>query len=338
MKVTIVDVAKHANVSIATVSRVMNGNYPVSAKTRILVLKAIEELKFVPNMQAREIKIRKSKTIGVIVPSVENMFFPDVIRGIEQCLIKDSYSLLLSFSKNNKEREMDCIRNLMARNVAGIIIADVNTENLKNGEIKAVAGNTPVVFINGNPKYQEFSYVLSDEEQGARLALEHLWEHGHRRICFVRGKNSYSYEIKEKAFLEFMKHNQIDASENIYIVGDGNSSGIIEKTADIFKKILKEKRYTAAFCCNDLMGIGMMHACKSINRKVPKEFSVVGFDNIILASYTEPKLTTVDQETLQLGYNAAQLILENIDSDEMRNKRIILNTKLIKQGSVADKI
>ncbi|MEG0736789.1 MAG: LacI family DNA-binding transcriptional regulator, partial [Longicatena sp.] len=112
MKITIVDVAKKANVSVATVSRVINDNYPVNSKTKAKVQKVIKELNFIPNLQAREVKKRKTKTIGVIVPSVENMFFPEVINGIEQHLMQKSYSLLLSFSKNSEEKEQECVRNL----------------------------------------------------------------------------------------------------------------------------------------------------------------------------------------------------------------------------------
>lgn len=132
MKLTIVDVAKKANVSVATVSRVMNGNYPVKEETRKRVLEVIEELKYIPNMQARELTKQKSATIGVVVPSINNMFFPEVINGIESSLKANNLSLVLACSNNDSEEEKLCVNNLLSRNVSGIIVIDPNTENIKS--------------------------------------------------------------------------------------------------------------------------------------------------------------------------------------------------------------
>ena len=132
MKITIVDVAKKANVSVATVSRVMNGNYPVKAETKKRVLEVVEELNYIPNMQARELTQQKSATIGVVVPSINNMFFPEVINGIESSLKLNSLSLILACSNNDAEEEKLCVNNLLSRNVSGIIVIDPNTDNIKS--------------------------------------------------------------------------------------------------------------------------------------------------------------------------------------------------------------
>lgn len=334
MKVTIVEVAKQAKVSIATVSRVMNNNYPVNAKTKARVLKVIEDLKFVPNVQAQEVKKRKSKTIGVIVPSVDNMYFPEVVHGIEQQLMSRSYSLMLTFSKNNKEREQDCTRNLIGRNVAGIIIADASTSNVSSGFFKEYGKNTPIVFINGDPAQSEFSFVMSDEERGTLEALEYLWENGHEHVYFVRGDNSYSYDIKEQTFHKFYADKGVNVERNIICVGEGNSSEVITYTTKKFIQLLEKTHCSAAFCCNDLMALGVVNACKEKALRIPRDFSIIGFDNVILSKYAEPKLTTVDQHMHQLGVNAAQLILENITSDFDVSKKVVLNTSLIKRETV----
>lgn len=329
MKVTIVDVAKKAGCSIATVSRVMNGNYPVSESMRVKVDEAIEELGFVPNIQASEIKKRSSKTIGVIVPSVDNLFFPEVIKGIEESLSHSGYSLLLCFSSNKKEQESLCFSNLVKRNVAGIIVADPDTNNLENGTIKQLAGNTPVVLINGNPDAREFSFVQTDEYEAALHALEHLWNKNHRQICFVRGTNSYSYDSKEKAYLDFMKEKGIFGENWIYDVGEGNSTEVIEQTKQMFQGVLREEGFTAALCCNDLMAIGVLNACKEAKVKVPSKFALIGCDNTMLCEITEPKLTSIDQHTKSIGKESAKLLIENINSKQARNKRVILSTDLV---------
>lgn len=334
MKKTIVDVASLAGVSIATVSRVINNNYPVNKKTKERVLEAIHELQFVPNVQAQEVKKRKTKTVGVVVPSVDNIFFSEVVHGIERQLNDSSYSQLLMFSKNDEMREQECIRNLIARNVAAIIVVDAHTSNIQNGFYKKQISSIPIVFINGDASKHDHSHVSSDEVFGANAALQHLWDKGHEFVYFVRGESSYSYDVKEKVYLDFYKQKGIDASKNIISIGDGNSTKTIESTASMFDELLKSKRCSAAFCCNDLMAIGVLEASRQLGMKIPQDFSLVGFDNSLLSKYSNPRLTTVDQHMHQLGYSAAQLVLEMIGQEKQISKKIILGTALIQRDSV----
>lgn len=335
MKCTIVDVAKQANVSVATVSRVINGNYPVSTKTKLHVQKVIEELHFIPNMQAREIKKRTSNTIGVVVPSVDNMFFPEVIHGIEQYLMQESYSLMLSFSKNSKEQEQECVLNLLSRNVAGIIVADAHPKNVEEGFYEQYSEHTPITFINGNTSLQDVSYVICDEQAGAKLALETLWEHGHRDIYFVRGEHSYSYDVKEEIYHQFLKEHQ--AICHIVNVGEGNGHQVMDVSKQIMLDKLKHHTCSAAFCCNDLMAIGVLHACKEQGINVSEDFSIIGFDNTLLATLVEPKLTTVDQNMYQLGYQAAMVTMEHIQSKEGIHKKVVLPATLVNRDTLGYK-
>lgn len=337
MKVTIVDVAKLANVSVATVSRVMNQNYPVNVKTKARVQKAIDELHFIPNMQAREVKKRKSKTIGVIVPSVDNMFFPEVINGIEHYLMEESYSLLLSFSKNSKEKEQECVRTLLSRNVAGIIIADANTSNVESGFYEEFIKSTPITFINGDSSNPEFSYVQCDEQDGANKALAALWAKNHRDIYFIRGEHSYSYDVKERAYREFLATHKSEGNSHIVLVGEGNSTHVIDVTQAIMSEKLKQKECSAAFCCNDLMAIGVLNACKEAGLSIPEDFSIIGFDNIILSKLVEPKVTTIDQNMYELGNQAARLIVDNIRAENRVNKKVILHATLIDRETLGSK-
>lgn len=337
MKITIVDVAKKAEVSVATVSRVINDNYPVNSKTKAKVQKVIKELNFIPNLQASEVKKRKTKTIGVIVPSVDNMFFPEVINGIEQYLIQESYSLLLSFSKNSKAQEQECVRNLLSRNVAGMIIADVNTTNVESGFYDDLSKTTPIIFINGVSSREGFSHVLCDEGDGARKALNALWECGHRDIYFIRGENSYSYDVKEKAYKDFLCEKDGDPKQHILCVGEGNSSQVIDVTHKLMLERLKSTQGSAAFCCNDLMAVGVLNACKEVGIKVPDDFSIIGFDNIILSKLVSPKITTIDQNTFELGKQAAKLILELIDENQAIRKKVVLNATFVPRETLAEK-
>lgn len=334
MKITIQDVAKKANVSVATVSRVMNGNYPVKVETRETVLKVIKELNYIPNMQARELTKQKSTTIGVVVPSITNMFFTELVNGIENELKSNSLSIILTCTHGDESEEQKCINNLIARNVSGIIVAGPSTDNIKAKFYDTISHKIPLVFINSDYIDSNISYVSNDEASGAKTALKYLLDNNHKNILFVRGKDSYSYDIKEKVYKEVMnKFGRFDSSKVINI-GNGNTSDTVDDTMNIFLDILKDYSFTAVFACNDLMAVGVLNACKKLGIKVPNELSIIGYDNIPLSKFVEPKLTTVDQNMFFLGANAAQLLIEKINCDNKFSKRIILNNSLVERETV----
>lgn len=332
MKITIQDVAEKANVSVATVSRVMNGNYPVKAETRETVLKVIKELNYIPNMQARELTKQKSTTIGVVVPSINNMFFTELVYGIENELKTNSLSIILACTNGDSDEEQKCVNNLISRNVSGIIVAGPGTENIKAKFYDNISHKIPLVFINSEYMDSNISYVSNDEASGAKIALNYLLDNNHKDILFVRGKDSYSYDIKEKIYKEIMAKN-FDSSKIINI-GNGNTSDTVDNTMNIFLDILNNRSSTAVFACNDLMAVGVLNACKKLGIKVPNEISIIGYDNIPLSKFVEPKLTTMDQNMFFLGANAAQLLVEKIDCDNKFSKRIILNNSLVERETV----
>ncbi len=334
MKITIQDVAKKANVSVATVSRVMNGNYPVKSETRETVLKVINELNYIPNMQARELTKQKSTTIGVVVPSITNMFFTELVNGIETELKSNSLSIILACTNGDYEEEQKCVNNLISRNVSGIIIADPDTESINNKFYDTIAHKLPIVFINSEHTNSNISYVSNDEASGAKTALEYLLNKGHKNIIFVRGKDSYSYDIKEKVYIELMKNQKTFDSSKIINIGNGNTIDTVDNTMNIFLNILKKPSFTAVFACNDLMAVGVLNACKKLEIQVPNQISIIGYDNIPLSKFVEPKLTTMDQNMFFLGANAAQLLIEKINCDNKFSKRIILNNTLIERETV----
>ncbi|MGL6108029.1 LacI family DNA-binding transcriptional regulator [Romboutsia sp.] len=334
MKATIVEVAKAANVSVATVSRVINGNYPVKLETKEKVLKIVEELNYTPNTQARDLIKQQSSTIGVVVPSISNMFFPSVINGIESYFEKTEFSIILCIMDSDKDKEKNRINELMSRNVAGIIVIDPTTENSKSSFFNNIAKVTPVVFINGYTNSPNISSVANDEEVGARIAMDYLMENGHKNILFIRGEKSYSYDVKEKVYREMM--NEINNLKEEYIVniGKGNSAQTVNQTMEEGIKILNSyPEISGVFACNDLMGIGIINACKKNNKIIPKDLSIVGYDNIELGEMVEPKLTTIDQNMFLLGENSAILLKEKIENGNKYSKKILLNNSLIKRDT-----
>lgn len=324
---TIVDVARAAGVSVATVSRVVNGNYPVKTETKEKVKAAISSLNYVPNVQARELNTRKSSTIGVVVPGLHNMFFAEVIDGIEDAVRQDGFSFLLSCAKNDPVQEMQAINALVARNVSGIIVISPNTKNISESFYEELVERVPLVFINGYHRIKGVSYVGNDEQLGSRVALDYLAELEHEQILFVRGANSDSYDIKEETYRAFMEKRGNFQEEYILNIGEGNGVETVDDTMDTLLQQLPALQPTAIFCCNDLMAVGALNACKRLGLAVPRDISIMGYDNIALSRLVEPKITTMDQNMFQLGESAARLLIENIRGGQ--SKRILLDNVLI---------
>ncbi|MBU3092152.1 LacI family transcriptional regulator [Clostridium sp. CF011] len=336
MKVNISDVAREANVSMSTVSRVINKNYPVKEETRIRVEQAVKKLNFTPNTLARSLICQNTKTIGILVPSITNIFFPTVINAIEHNLRINGYSIYLCDTDDNAADEIKYIKSLMGRQVDGIIVIDPKTENMKNGYYETVSKDIPLVSINGYNDNINCNFVLNDEASGARQAMQYLLELGHKNIIFVRGKESYSYDIKEDVYNKLMEENKLIVKKKIIDIGEGNSYETVDGTMNVMNKKLKEiKLPVAVFACNDLMALGVMNACKILNFDVPNDVSIIGFDNSYISSIVHPKLTTVDQNMYLLGENASKMLLDIIDDNNNNQKfiKIKLKTQLIIRDS-----
>ncbi|MCT4596641.1 MAG: LacI family transcriptional regulator [Vallitalea sp.] len=336
-RATISDVAKLAGVSMTTVSRVLNKNYPVKEATRIKVEKAIGELEFKPNLLARGLIHNKTQTIGILTPSIENLFFSEVVKGIDSVMKERGYTTFLCNTEGDPKQEQRMIDNLKDRSVDGIITINPRTKNIKSGYYQTLSKQIPVIIINGYNRGIQCNYVLNDGEVGTLEALKYLYELGHREIAFLRGQFSYSYDVKESMYKQFCKDNHLEfEEENIIVVEDGNGPQTVEQSKALVEKILREnKRFTCLFACNDWMAVGALNAAKSLNISVPDEFSIIGFDNTIISQITEPRLTTVDQNMTGLGQISGKRICELIEDKSSGNKKIVIETKLVKRESVA---
>lgn len=333
MKVTIDDVAKEAGVSTATVSRVINKSANVRPKTKERVEAAIAKLNFTPNVFAMGLKNANTRTIGVLVPSLTNPYFTQMVKIIEKYLAEKGYMMLLGeFSNNlNADLERKYVQNFIDRKIDGIIAADGTTENRKNGFFEEIAENTPLVLINGFNKGVKANIVMADQESGTYDAIDYLIKLGHERIGFVRGSVSYSYDLKEKLFYELMEENQLEVKKEDCIVIDGliaNDLRDVLVVKDSIRDYLMDgENPTAFFACNDLMAYGIIEAAKSLNLRVPEDIAVIGFDNTPLALLSDPMITTVDINVEGLGKRAALRLVELIEGDE-KIEKVILQTKL----------
>ncbi|MDD3224251.1 MAG: substrate-binding domain-containing protein, partial [Clostridium sp.] len=175
---------------------------------------------------------------------------------------------------------------------------------------------------------------INDEASGAYEAIKYLIDLGHKDILFIRGDESYSYDIKEDVYKEVLTENGLSKNIRCVNIGGGNSDKTVERTMQVMCSKLKENRIpTAIFACNDLMALGAVNACKKLNLDVPKDISIIGFDNTYISNIVEPKLTTVDQDMYGLGENASNKLMDIIENDNKKISKIKFKTKLIVRDS-----
>lgn len=325
---TIQDVAKEAGVSITTVSRVMNKNYPVAEKTRKKVEEAVEKLNFMPNMLARGLIQNSTKTIGILTPSLENLFFSEVIKGIDQVMGSKGYTTFLCNTAGEGSKEKELIENLMNRQVDGIIMIDPRRDHLDSGYLEKLAVNLPLLLINGHSQGIQCNYVLNDAESGVLEALKYYESEGYSNIALLRGKKSYSYDLKEEIYRRFMEERGLPV--NVVRIRDGNDVHTVEQAEEAITELMsRDQKVDALLACNDWMAVGALNAARAMDRSVPGDFRIIGFDNTIISQITSPKLSTVDQQMTRLGELAATRIYKMMTKEDQEQQKLYLATKLI---------
>ncbi len=327
------DVAKEAGVSITTVSRYLNNSYPVNVNTKKVIQDAIDKLNYKPNAIARGLVRKKTNTVGVIVPYITNIFFPEVVRGIsDQCNAK-GYDIILINSNSDGFEEKKAVENFLARQVDGIVIIAPKIEKLPASFYRKLNKTLPLVLVNKYFNDKDIVFIYNDEKEGAFKATEYLLDLGHKNILFVSGsKNSYSSEVKIKGFNKALKDRGLLQNKN----SEGNILISNYTSEDAFSLIKSNmelvKRHSAIFCANDLMAIGVIKALRSEGYEVPRDFSVMGFDDISISALYEPGISTVSQNITSLGKISGDAIIKLISKEEVV-KNQVMNTGLIIRDS-----
>jgi LacI family transcriptional regulator len=325
--ITINDVAKEADVSITTVSRVFNNNYPVKKETKERVEKAIQKLNYKPNTMARGLIMKRTSVIGVIVPGLTNLFFPTIVEAIENVTKNKGYTISLSNTSGNAEVERSLVNKMVSMQVDGIIAIDPAVENIDNGFYREVSRKLPVIIVNANSSKTKLNHVSYNEEIGTREAFEYLKSLGHSKIAFLRGEKSFSYDLKEKIYNEMIGR---DDYKMIIRVRSGNTiDGIAEVETRIQELFKFHERPTAVFACNDLMAVGVLGACNNLGLNVPQDISIIGFDNTLISRISFPKITTVDLRMDEVGKRAAEELLNIIGGNSNKKIKVVLNTALV---------
>ncbi len=329
---TIRDVAERAGVSTATVSRVISGTTGVRPATRAGVLAAVEALGYRPSGVARSLKLRSTRTIGLVVTDIANPYFPKIVRAVEDAALERGHAVLLCDGADDPSREETYLDLLIERRVDGIVIASSGLEARYRDWL--AQRSVPVVLVNCTARGAALPAILSDNRAGGRLAAEHVLALGHRRIGHISAPSRNAAAGERLAGIRDAIGEVRDA-EFALVEGDGAVTGGEEGTRALLDRL---PSLTAILCYNDLTAIGVVRALRDRGRRVPADVSVVGYDDIPFSVWLEPALTTVAQDTSEMGRWAVERLIERIAgsaSGPAANGVVLLPVELRVRASTA---
>lgn len=329
MTVTIYDVAREANVSMATVSRVVNGNPNVKPTTRKKVLATIERLGYRPNAVARGLASKKTTTVGAIIPDISSIFFAELARGIEDIATMYKYNIILSNSDQNKDKELQLINTMLEKQVDGIIFmgGNITQEHIQQFSTASV----PVVLAATYDGTEATPSVNIDYEVAAYEAAKNLIDKGNKRLAFINGNEEETInQLKYQGYLRALKEASIEPVADYVVNGDYTyESGI--KAVEQFMSLAQKP--TAVFAASDAIALGAIHGAQDLGYRVPEDLEVFGFDNTKLANMVRPTLSTVVQPMYDIGAVAMRLLTKYMNKEEVEEKKVVLPHRLVERNS-----
>ncbi len=331
--VSIRDVAERAGVSIATVSRTVNRIPTVNPELAERVWKAIEEVGYLPNTQARALVSGRSHMLGLIVSEITNPFFPELIQEFEGLAVAQGYEVLIGSTNYDPARTESLMRRLLQRNVDGVAVMTFGIE--EDLVQKLVEREFPLVFVDAGPDLPNIHVLKVDYAEGIRQGVQHLAALGHRSIAFISGPLSQrSPKARREAFLKSMAELGLRVPPEHLVEGNHTMEGGI---VAMEKLIALDELPTAVMCSNDMTAIGALHALYRTTLKVPEDISVVGFDDIHLAQFMLPPLTTVQMSCKALAVAAVEALRSGIEEDHpnAQRKDWPIPTRLVVRQSTA---
>lgn len=329
--ITIKDVAHEAQVSIATISRVLNNSAPVATETRKKVLKIIQKMgyKSVPSPKV----LGLLHTIGVVVPNLMGNHYGEIIMGMEEYAFENGFELMLSMSRSTPEKEEEVFNDYFRRKVDGILACTLMSE--ENSLLKALQMGIPIVLVDHSQGEPRNDSVNIDNFSAAYSVANFLYRSGHTRVFFIRGlEKVYAARDREKGFMRFREKHPDFFFQTSDIRGFDPIHGY-----QAMKEVLQKgtPSFSAAFCINDHVAMGAMRALSEAGLRIPEDISIIGFDDSVLAASLFPSLTTVSQPRIEMGRIAAQLLIEKLHSSRPRVARnVILPAELVIRESVKD--
>lgn len=326
MPTTIKDIAKRAGVSIATVSYVINNSRPVSLDLRERVQAAIDELNYVPDINARSIKTQHTATIGLIIPDNANPFFAEIAKGVEDAGFESGYSVILCNSNGMEEREISYINLLISKRVDGVVFG-ATSRGVKHVRI-LVEKSIPTAVFYRDVEGLDIDSLRIDNVEAGYKATRYLLDLGHRKIACIQPKSPYTPSYgRVIGFRKALSEADIDLDEDLLPVGDNLITGGDRAARQLLET---QKTFTAIYSANDAMAIGAIHSLRAAGYVIPDDISIIGTDDIALARYVEPPLTTIYQPKQEAGAQAVKGLIERIEKKYSGGPReFILPTELV---------
>jgi len=330
MPVTIYDVAREAAVSMATVSRVVNGNPNVKPTTRKKVLAAIERLGYRPNAVARGLASKKTTTVGVIIPDISSAFFAELARGIDDIASMYKYNIILCDSDQKLDKEILLINTLLEKQVDGIVYMgrEITDEHLQVFNTATV----PIVLAGTKERSEELPSVNIDQNQAGYDATTRLIQGGHKKIAMVTGpfQDPLAGIERFEGYRNALRDNGIDFRQDYVISGKLTYAAGLE-AANLFMSL--EEPPTAIFAASDETAVGVIHGIQDMGKRVPEDIEVVGFDNIRLAEMVRPRLTTVVQPMYDIGAVAMRLLTKYMNNEQVDHHIVVLPHRIEERQS-----
>jgi len=329
-KATIREVAKHVGVSIATVSRVLNKSPHVSEKTKRKVLDGMAEMNYTPQLTARKLASDKHQMLAVVVPSFTTPYFNEVLKGIKDEIAETDLDMMIyNTGSENPEREM---KRFFDRGMAdAVIILSIDMPEKVHKQLQAT--QTPAVLVNTS--HQEYDYFYVNDYHGGYIAGEHFAEQGFREVGIITATtNSTASKERQRGFVKALSENEIKIEPSFIVKGESLKHGGFSEEAgfEAIQKFTEKARFPEAiFCLNDTLAIGAKYALSQLQKKVPEDVAVMGYDNIKLSKYHD--LTTIDQNMSAIGGKAIKRLSELVNADETTLHQENIEPDLVERGS-----
>jgi DNA-binding LacI/PurR family transcriptional regulator len=319
-RVSIKDIARAAGVSHSTVSRALGEGMLVNPATRERIKSVALEMGYTPDAAARSLVTGRSRTIGVVVATIADPFVAEVVQGVETTAHDHGYTVVLSGSGSEPVREIAAVEMLRSKRVDGLIVTASRIGALYLDHVERLG--VPVVLINNhNEQSGHYTYTVTvDNHHGGLLAMDHLLEKGHRRIAYVTGPADHSSDMERLgAYRQALEARGQTWEADLVVGGDGWPDGGRRALETL---MARTQPPTAVFCYNDMTAIGLLRAAHEMAIRVPGAMAVVGFDDISLAAYVDPPLTTIAQPKFEMGQLAMGMLLNLMQTDASMTARL----------------
>ena len=325
---TIKDIAKIANVSNATVSRVINNSPNVKEETKKKVLETIEALDYHPNTLARGMRINKTYTIGLLMATLTNPFYAETAKTIVDTANQCGYTIILCITNNDPKKQKEYIKILQERKVDGFLFASVLTQDKPVKEL--IKSKIPYMLFNRRfSSNKNINYVVQDNAAGTKMAVEHLMKLGHKRIAFIRGNRNFSTAVERfNGYQQALEENGFDYNEDIIVNGEYDT----EKTIKATKALLAlPTPPTAIVASNDLMALSAIEVIVSSKLRIPDDIALIGYDDVDMAGHSLIQLTTIAQNKTFMANIATQTLIKIIEDKQHSQQpiQIILKPQLV---------